>query len=77
MKELIRAIEIYIEDPSVNNLELLDEIFNNTINRYDVARLYTHEGFLANELDDLEIMIQNKDLNFEELSEILDALKEK
>ncbi len=72
LKDLIRDLERFINEPTENNLEQLKDCFYATNDDYIVSRSRSH----ISEMDDLEIILDTDDIALEELKEILSGLKE-
>ena len=70
LKDLIRDLERFINEPTENNLEQLKDCFYATNDDYIVSRSH------ISEMDDLEIILVTEDIDFEELIDILSGLKE-
>ena len=70
LKDLIRDLERFINEPTENNLEQLKDCFYATNDDYIVSRSH------VSEMDDLEIILDTEDIDFEELIDILSGLKE-
>ena len=70
LKDLIRDLERFINEPTENNLEQLKDCFYATNDDYIVSRSH------ISEMDDLEIILDTEDIDFEELIDILSGLKE-